>query len=185
MYNSSPGGHFGRYREGSFGQHSGIESGRASTIGTDHSPSGLPHNSSRVALNNEWRNSYDQGSDMSRGMTIAEVAPGKEGYGRPDSHYGDEKAGGLGINGPNAVNYSALPPASPAIGPPKGVRDAPEVIINRQNRLDWIDGLRGIASLIIYTHHFADLTWSQRFPNVLAEGSIEGFLRCVAGMPAI
>jgi hypothetical protein len=175
MYNSSPGGHFGRYREGSFGQHSGVESGRASTIGTDHSPSGLPNNSSRVALNNEWRNSYDQG-DMSRGMTIAEIAPGKEGYGRSGSQYGDEKAGGLaGLGAAEGKSpYSALPPPT---GPPKGVRDAPEVVINRQNRLDWIDGLRGLASLIIFTHHFADLTWSQRYPNTLAEGSIEGFLR--------
>lgn len=116
---------------------------------------------------------------MSRGMTIAEVAPGKEGYGHSGSQYGDEKAGdlaGLGV-AQGQSPYSALPPASPAAGPPKGVRDAPEVVINRQNRLDWIDGLRGLASLIIFTHHFADLTWSQRFPNTLAEGSIEGFLR--------
>ena len=57
---SSPDSRFGRYREGSFGQASGLESGRASTVGTDHSPNNIPYNSSRVALNNEWRNSYDQ-----------------------------------------------------------------------------------------------------------------------------
>lgn len=180
LYNpSSPSAHFGRHREGSFGQHSGIESGRASTIGTDHSPSGLPHNSSRVALNNEWRNSYDQGSDMSRGLTIAEIAPGKEGYGNSDPRY-DEISHEKGLI--HDKTYAPIPPSSPAVGAPEkagGARDPPEVVISRTNRLDWIDGLRGIASVIIFAHHFSDLTWSQRFPNVLAEGSLEGILRSV------
>ncbi|GAA5949158.1 hypothetical protein JCM21900_004887 [Sporobolomyces salmonicolor] len=173
----SPGSGF-RYREGSFGHHSGVESGRASTIGTDHMPSnGMPHNSSRVALNNDWRNSYDQGSDMSRNMTIAEVAPGKEGYGSADSAYGDEKKDSALANG--GQSYAPIAPGSPALGgPPKpSAREPPSVVISRTNRLDWIDGLRGIASIIIFTHHFSDLTWSQTHPNTLAEGSIQGFLR--------
>lgn len=181
---SSPSAHFGRYREGSFGQQSGIESGRASTIGTDHSPSGLPHNSSRVALNNEWRNSYDQGSDPSRGMAISEIAPGKEGYGHAEPTY-DDIAHEKGLIG-GGQTYAPIPPSSPAVGAlekgayPGGARDPPEVVISRTNRLDWIDGLRGIASVIIFAHHFSDLTWSQRYPNVLAEGSLEGILRFVA-----
>ncbi|GAA5984015.1 hypothetical protein JCM11641_005568 [Rhodosporidiobolus odoratus] len=173
----SPSSHFGRHREGSFG----VESGRASTIGTDHVPAhNMPQNSSRVALNQDWRNSYDQGSEMSRNMTIAEVAPGKEGYGRADSSYGDEKKD-LALANPNAAaSYAPLAPGSPAVGgaPPKvGARDPPAVVISRTNRLDWIDGLRGIASIIIFTHHFADLTWSQTHPNTLAEGSFQGILR--------
>ncbi|KDE09694.1 hypothetical protein MVLG_00097 [Microbotryum lychnidis-dioicae p1A1 Lamole] len=179
QYNpSSPSSNFGRYREGSFGQHSGIESGRASTIGTENMHSGLPANSSRVALNNDWRHSYDQGSEMSRGA-IAEIAPGKESYGRADSRYGDE----ITLEKDNKL-YAPIPPSSPAIGGPAdmgakgpGPREPPAVIISRANRLDWIDGLRGIASVIIFTHHFSDLTWSSSHPNVLAEGSIQGFLR--------
>ena len=173
----SPGSNFGRYREGSFGQHSGLESGRASTIGTDHMPANnMPQNSSRVALNSDWRNSYDQGSDMSRNMTIAEIAPGKEGYGRADSSYGDEKKDpALGGNGHSS--YAPIQPGSPAVhGPPKA-REAPAVVISRTNRLEWIDGVRGLASIIIFTHHFADLTWAQTHPNTLAEGSLPGFLR--------
>ncbi|KAM0756412.1 family 2 glycosyltransferase [Meredithblackwellia eburnea MCA 4105] len=61
-------------------------------------------------------------------------------------------------------------------GPPGPPRAAP-AIVSRQNRLEWIDGLRGLASLVIFTHHFSDLTWSQSHPNTLAEGSLEGFLR--------
>ncbi|GAA5944520.1 hypothetical protein JCM10213_008052, partial [Rhodosporidiobolus nylandii] len=176
----SPGSHFGRYREGSFGQHSGVESGRASTIGTDHMPAhNMPQNSSRVALNQDWRNSYDQGSEMSRNMTIAEVAPGKEGYGRADSAYGDEKKDPALAGAAAASSYAPLAPGSPALnGPPKANPSAaPAVVISRTNRLDWIDGLRGLASIIIFTHHFADLTWAQTHPNTLAEGSFPGFLR--------
>lgn len=139
----------------------------------------LPHNSSRVALNNEWRNSYDQGSDLGRGMAISEVAPGKEGYGR--NLYEDEiekqpLEGGQ--------KYAPIPPSSPATGMNEkdsypGPREPPAVVLSRTNRLEWIDGLRGMASIIIFTHHFSDLTWSQQYPGVLAEGSIEGFLRFV------
>ncbi|KAK4057614.1 hypothetical protein OIO90_001261 [Microbotryomycetes sp. JL221] len=178
LYNS-PSGHFGRYREGSFGQHSGLESGRASTIGTDHSPSGLPNNSSRVALNNEWRNSYDQGSDMSRGMTIAEIAPGKEGYGPA---YDDALAEKNALADLGQPKYAPLTPSSPALaGPdkkfPGATKELPKVVLSRHNRLDWIDGLRGLASIIIFTHHFADLTWSQSHPRTLEEGGIQGFFR--------
>ena len=176
---SSPSG-FGRVREGSFGHGSGIESGRASSIGTDHNPHGMPGNSSRVALNNEWRQSYDQGSDMSRGMTIAEVAPGKEAYGSADSAYGQSAL----VDGKQV--YAPLPPNSPALGVNEknlfgsnspNAREPPAVVLSRQNRLDWIDGLRGMASVVIFTHHFADLTWSQRHPETLQVGSIEGILR--------
>lgn len=159
-----------------------MTSGRASSVGTDNMNSSIPHNSSRVALNNEWRNSYDQGSDLGRGMGISEVAPGKEGYGHNPSQYGDEiEKESLG------QNYVPIPPSSPAVGMNEksggsyspGPREAPAVIVNRTNRLEWIDGLRGMASVIIFTHHFSDLTWSQRFPDVLREGSLEGFLRFV------
>ncbi|KAL8283223.1 hypothetical protein RQP46_006001 [Phenoliferia psychrophenolica] len=177
---SSPDSRFGRYREGSFGHASGLESGRASSVGTDHSPGNIPYNSSRVALNNEWRNSYDQGSNISRDMTVAEIAPGKEQYGARDSRYDDEIE-----KSPLAGDqkYAPLPPGSPAVGAgDKGAfistaRDPPAVVISRTNRLEWIDGLRGIASVIIFTHHFSDLTWSQSHPNTLAEGSLQGFLR--------
>lgn len=179
---SSPDSRFGRYREGSFGHASGLESGRASTIGTDHSPGSIPYNSSRVALNNEWRNSYDQGTDLSRGMAISEVAPGKEGYGPHESRY-EEDSEKLALG--DGQKYVPIPPNSPATGlSDKGVfssypREPPAVVISRTNRLEWIDGLRGIASIIIFTHHFSDLTWSQSHPNTLAVGSLEGILRYV------
>ncbi|KAH8916814.1 glycosyltransferase family 2 protein [Atractiella rhizophila] len=60
--------------------------------------------------------------------------------------------------------------------PVDGAKAPPPVIISRANRMDWIDGLRGIASLIIFTHHYSDLTWSLSHPNVLAYGSVYGFL---------
>ncbi|TNY18979.1 family 2 glycosyltransferase [Rhodotorula diobovata] len=174
---NSPGSGFGRYREGSFGQHSGLESGRASTIGTDHIPANnMPQNSSRVALNSDWRNSYDQGSDMSRNMTIAEIAPGKEGYGHADSSYGDEKKDPALVGGGHS-SYAPIQPGSPAVNGPPKASQAPAVVISRTNRLEWIDGVRGLASIIIFTHHFADLTWAQTHPNTLAEGSLPGFLR--------
>lgn len=172
---SSPPAHFSRVREGSFGHQSGLESGRASTIGTDHmAPNHMPPNSSRVALNSDWRNSYDQGSSM----TIAEVAPGKEAYGRADSTYDDEKKE-LGFAPAGGPAYAPLVPGSPAApGAPKtATASAPTVVVSRTNRLDWIDGLRGLASIIIFTHHFSDLTWAQTHPNTLAIGSLPGFLR--------
>lgn len=146
----------------------------------------MPTNSSRVALNQDWRQDYRQssaselGSEMGRGMVIEEVAPGKEGYGRAESRYGDEKST---LDDPK---YSVIPPNSPALNEkgdfpplPFTPRDAPAVVISRTNRLAWIDGLRGIASIIIFTHHFSDYTWIDRYPDVLADGSIEGFLRLV------
>ncbi|POY71974.1 hypothetical protein BMF94_4983 [Rhodotorula taiwanensis] len=176
---NSPPAHFGRYREGSFGQHSGIESGRASTIGTDHmAANNMPQNSSRVALNSDWRNSYDQGSEVSRNMTIAEIAPGKEGYGRADSKYVDEKKDDAFA--PPTSSYAPILGSASAVGGPPNktaAGAAPTVVISRTNRLAWIDGLRGLASIIIFTHHFSDLTWSQSHPNTLAIGSLPGFLR--------
>lgn len=113
-------------------------------------------------------------------MAISEVAPGKEGYGRPDSQYGDEiEKEPLG-----GKSYVPIPPSSPAVGLNEkagfpGAREPPAVVISRTNRLDWIDGLRGMASIIIFTHHFSDLTWSTSHPNTLADGSIQGFLKFV------
>lgn len=180
-HSSSPSS--GRYREGSFGHASGIESGRASTIGTDHGAPSIPFNSSRVALNNDWRTSYDQGSDIGgggRGRAVSEVAPGKEGYGRAEGRQYDDEIEKQPMEG-GGQTYAAILPHSPAVGMnekfPGGASDPPTVVISRTNRLEWIDGVRGIASLIIFTHHFADLTWSERFPNTLSVGSIEGFLR--------
>lgn len=167
----SPSGSPGhRYRQGSYAG-SGLESGRASTIGTDAGfIPGLPYNSSRTALNNEWRS---EGSH--------------EGHSPYDEKYGagpmtpkdisDEKAG-------LKSTYVPIPPSSPAIDEKKaaaGTETAPTapptVIVSRQNRLEWIDGVRGLASIVIFTHHFSDLTWSASHVNVLAEGSIQGFLR--------
>lgn len=189
--NGGHGGQYPRYRQGSFNG-SGIESGRASTIGTDHVHGAqLPYNSSRVALNQEWRNSADAGVD-SEG--IHSIAPGKEGYGRHDSAYdiglGDEKMGhGTG------ASYVPLPPSSPALGnqdekfammngagggDTKGVgtrTPEPAVVLKRENRLAWIDGLRGLASLVIFTHHFSDLTWSISHPEALPYGSVYAFIR--------
>ncbi|KAJ3005170.1 hypothetical protein HKX48_000838 [Thoreauomyces humboldtii] len=45
------------------------------------------------------------------------------------------------------------------------------------NRTEWIDGLRGIASIMIFTHHFADNTFTQQYPDVLKWGTAESFLR--------
>lgn len=91
-------------------------------------------------------------------------------------------------------SYHPLPPASPMLNekrsfekgglpgrPPVGPdgRAAPEpaVILSRANRLAWIDGIRGLASLIIFTHHFADLSWSSTHPTTLEMGTIQGFIR--------
>jgi hypothetical protein len=87
-------------------------------------------------------------------------------------------------------DYSVIPPDSPSILkkerfglddikaiPYDALTTPPTVIINRVNRLAWVDGLRGIASVIIFTHHFSDLTWSQLYPGVLQVGGIEGFMR--------
>jgi hypothetical protein len=51
------------------------------------------------------------------------------------------------------------------------------IVLSRVNRLAWIDGLRGIASIIIFTHHFSDLTWARRYPDVLSDGSTQGFIK--------
>lgn len=142
-----------RYRDHSYSG-SGVNSARASTIGTDHMPS-MPYNSSRTALNNEWRNSGD--------MDGIAVAPGKEGYGSGRGHARQESY----TNEKDGANYAPLPPSSPAMGQsmnekagglggakmPDGQRQ-PEaaVVLARANRLAWIDGLRGLASLIIFTH---------------------------------
>ncbi|CAH7666424.1 glycosyl transferase family group 2-domain-containing protein [Phakopsora pachyrhizi] len=165
---------YGRYRQGSYGA-DGLESGRASTIGTDTGfTPGLPYNSSRTALNHEWRTS-DQGS-------------------HDGIHYVDEKYGHghyptkditEDLKGGPRPTYVPIPPSSPAMDEKKdpqssateGIISPPPVVVSRQNRLEWIDGIRGLASLIIFTHHFSDLTWAQSHPDSLGEGSVYGLLR--------
>jgi hypothetical protein len=156
-----------------------LTSGGASTVG-DHQPH---YSSSRTALNNDWRTSTDAGSEI-RSYTVDEIAPGKEQYGRADQYTLESEKGML------QQDYSVIPPDSPSILkkerfglddikaiPYDALTTPPTVIINRVNRLAWVDGLRGIASVIIFTHHFADLTWSQLYPGVLQVGGIEGFMR--------
>lgn len=116
-------------------------------------------------------------------MAITEVAPGKEGYGRADSPYGESET----EKSVDGQGYVPILPSSPltsrsekTLASPPSSHAAPAVVLSRTNRLEWIDGLRGIASIIIFTHHFSDLTWAQRYPNVLREGSIDGFLRFVS-----
>jgi hypothetical protein len=158
-----------RYRQGSY-----PDSRRTSTIGTDHAH--IPYNSSRTALNQDWRSSQDLDA-------IAPVAPGKEMYGSPkdvpfspSGHFGEK----------DGSTYVPIPPSSPALGTmnekqplgPDGTRQPePAVVLSRANRLAWIDGLRGLASLVIFTHHFSDLTWGGRFPLVLEWGTWNSFLR--------
>ncbi|PLW11866.1 hypothetical protein PCASD_21714 [Puccinia coronata f. sp. avenae] len=163
-FSPSPSPVHGRYRQGSY-PNDGFESARASTIGTDSfNPS--PYNSSHTALNHEWRHSDMASQD---GTTFDEKYAPK--------HISDDlKSGG--------PTYVPLPPSSPAIeeksptpAPTEGIISPPPVVVSRQNRLEWIDGIRGLASLVIFTHHFSDLTWAQSHPEVLPLGSIYGLLR--------
>ncbi|PLW34692.1 hypothetical protein PCANC_12257 [Puccinia coronata f. sp. avenae] len=163
-FSPSPSPVHGRYRQGSY-TNDGLESARASTIGTDSfNPS--PYNSSHTALNHEWRHSDMASQD---GTTFDEKYAPK--------HISDDlKSGG--------PTYVPLPPSSPAIeeksptpAPTEGIISPPPVVVSRQNRLEWIDGIRGLASLVIFTHHFSDLTWAQSHPEVLPLGSIYGLLR--------
>ncbi|KAH9457125.1 hypothetical protein MJO28_011336 [Puccinia striiformis f. sp. tritici] len=163
---------YGRYRQGAYGA-DGLESGRASTIGTDTGfNAGIPHNSSRTALNNEWRNSELGSQD---GVTFAD-----EKY-SPGNYPTKDISEDLQDSGPT---YIPIPPSSPAEDEKKasristdGVVRAPPVVVSRQNRLEWIDGIRGLASLVIFTHHFSDLTWAQSHPDTLSQGSVYGLLR--------
>ncbi|KAI9612631.1 hypothetical protein H4Q26_007788 [Puccinia striiformis f. sp. tritici PST-130] len=156
---------YGRYRQGAYGA-DGLESGRASTIGTDTGfNAGIPHNSSRTALNNEWRNSELGSQD---GVTFAD-----EKY-SPGNYPTKDISEDLQDSGPT---YIPIPPSSPAEDEKKasristdGVVRAPPVVVSRQNRLEWIDGIRGLASLVIFTHHFSDLTWAQSHPDTLSQG---------------
>ena len=141
----------------------------------------MPYNSSRTALNNEWRNSGD--------MDGIAVAPGKEGYGSGRGHARQESY----TNEKDGANYAPIPPSSPAMGVsmnekaglggakmPDGQKQ-PEaaVVLARANRLAWIDGLRGLASLIIFTHHFGDLTFASTHPFTLEWGTYQSFIRFV------
>lgn len=165
---------YGRYRQGAYGN-DGLESGRASTVGTDTGfHAGMPHNSSRTALNREWRNS-EQGSQD--GVMFADEKYEITNY--PTKDIAED------LNGSGGPTYIPIPPSSPAEDEKKVDRPTPDdrptrpppVVVNRQNRLDWIDGIRGLASLVIFTHHFSDLTWSQSHPDTLSLGSVYGLLR--------
>lgn len=59
--------------------------------------------------------------------------------------------------------------------PPGGETTA--IVASRANRLAWIDGLRGLASIVIFVHHFGDLTWAGPHPETLKWGTAESFLR--------
>ncbi|OAV93223.1 hypothetical protein PTTG_01636, partial [Puccinia triticina 1-1 BBBD Race 1] len=162
---------YGRYRQGSYAT-DGLESGCASTIGTDSFNAG-PFNSSGTALNHDWRNS-DLGSQDGTTCGDEKYAPGSY----PSKHISDD------LKGAASPTYLPIPPSSPAIEekrapppPAEGIISPPPVVVSRQNRLEWIDGIRGLASLVIFTHHFSDLTWAQAHPEVLPLGSIYGLLR--------
>ena len=181
----SPMGYSGnfRYRQGSYAG-SGAESARASSIGTDH-VANIPYNTSRVALNHEWRSSSD--------LDSIHVAPGKEMYGspidRPDAY--DPRFGPGLVSEKDGSTYVPIPPSSPAMGQstnekggvpgtagPDGSRQPePAIVLARANRLAWIDGLRGLASIVIFTHHFADLTFAGLHPEVLRWGTYQSFIR--------
>lgn len=165
---------YGRFRTGSY---PGLDSSRTSSIGT-HEGANLPYNTSRTALNNEWRQSVDTTNE------INSMGPNGEKYRAFDSpdtgspH--PEKAG--------AQAYVPIPPSSPAMGVSTNEKTAPllpdgkrqpeaAVVLSRVNRLAWIDGLRGLASIVIFVHHFSDLTWSISHPNVLSDGSTQGFIK--------
>ncbi|KAI8816225.1 family 2 glycosyltransferase [Fimicolochytrium jonesii] len=45
------------------------------------------------------------------------------------------------------------------------------------DRTTWIDGLRGIASIIIFIHHFSDNTWEVPHPDVLQWGTPTSILK--------
>lgn len=153
---------YGRFRNGS----GGLDSSRTSSIGT-HEGANIPYNTSRTALNNEWRQSVDTTTEINA------LSP----------KYADEKSGQA---------YAPIPPSSPALGassneksgkaggePLADGKKQPEaaVVLSRVNRLAWIDGLRGLASIVIFTHHFSDLTWSISHPNTLSDGSTYGFVK--------
>ncbi|KAK9899185.1 glycosyltransferase family 2 protein [Cystobasidium minutum MCA 4210] len=165
---------YGRFRTGSY---PGLESSRTSSIGTHDGVQGanLPYNTSRTALNNEWRQSVDTSHEINALNTPNEKY---RDFGTPET----EKDG---------KSYLPIPPSSPALGasaekggapvpPAGGATDGkkPEaaVVLSRVNRLAWIDGLRGLASIVIFTHHYKTLTWEIRYPNVLADGSVQGFI---------
>lgn len=172
----------GRNRSESFSQQSssGLTSGGASTI-VGHETN-RHFNSSRIALNNDWRISSESRGEI--GTTLYQVSTGNERYGRADQ-YLFEYEKGLSPQ----QDYSIIPPSSPVVREEKKpkfdatypvIDDATTpsaIIIKPTNRLEWIDGLRGIASIIIFTHHFSDLTWSQMYPAILQVGSLEGFMR--------
>lgn len=174
-------GTYGRFRTGSY---PGLDSSRTSSIGTHDNIANIPYNTSRTALNNEWRQSVDTTNEINA------IHGQGEKYGRAYDN-SDEKP-------LNKQSYLPIPPSSPAMGASTNEKAAagagnggakgealpdgktkPEaaVVLSRVNRLAWIDGLRGLASIVIFTHHFSDLTWSLSHPTVLEDGSTHGFLK--------
>ena len=131
-----------RHRQGSY-----ADSAFASTIGSgQHTPALY---SSRTALNADG----------------ADPLPGKEQmYGMRDS--GGFDSGELMVldahaphHGLGEKSYVPLPPPAAfdekekrSIGPDGRTAPEPAVVLSRANRLAWIDGLRGLASIIIFTH---------------------------------
>lgn len=131
-----------RHRQDSY-----ADSGFASTIGSGHHTPALY--SSRTALNADG----------------LEPLPGKEHmYAMGDSAGFD--SGELMVldssaphHGLGEKSYVPLPPPAAfdekekrPLGPDGARAPEPAVVLSRANRLAWIDGLRGLASIIIFTH---------------------------------
>ena len=120
-----------RYRQSSY-----PDSNRASSIGADHMGNGIPYNSSRTALNQDWRSSSD--------LDAIAVAPGKEMYGSPKDVPFSPTAN---FNEKDGSTYVPIPPSSPALGSPINEKQGgltgpdgqrqpePAVVLARANRL--------------------------------------------------
>jgi hypothetical protein len=156
----------------------GMDSARASTVGTDHavgasSPWGA--SGSRVALNSGLSD-----GDQSRRDSLLdspEISPLTPINGMPT-----DRAVYVSIPASEKTlddEKQDLPQVASPPSPPGATVPQPEaaIVLARRNRLAWIDGLRGLASLVIFTHHFADLTWSQSHPQTLAWGTVYSFIR--------
>lgn len=66
------------------------------------------------------------------------------------------------INAIEPVNHPMKDPVPPAMVPDQEpaqekVSRKSNLIIPQVKRLDWIDGMRGIAEMVIFVHHFGTL----------------------------